>query len=331
MPTSIAALTPADQTFRHRTDESDSAVQEISFNQLWQDKKEGISFGDFLDIINPLQHIPVVSTIYRMVTGDEIGVGSRLAGGALFGGPLGLLGAGAIALFEDVSGETVEKQVASLWNDITGDRDAAPQMASAEKTSAPAAAQLAAMTPNAGAPAAEAPARAAAQIATPTPAPTLAAAAPATPAPSPVPYFPAVPVPQPAANTPAVLSAKAPAEDSAPTSRTASDADAAAERRRIAQSIEQAQRAQATLLLASLGAERPTSTADESDDGKTPLAGTAAPEPQPFRPHPYLLPPGASPEMVNRAMERALDRYQATLQQRNAAAARQRTAPAALH
>lgn len=51
--------------------------------------KDGFTFWDFLDIINPLQHIPVVSTIYRSITGDEIDHGAKIAGGALFGGPLG--------------------------------------------------------------------------------------------------------------------------------------------------------------------------------------------------------------------------------------------------
>ncbi len=51
--------------------------------------KDGVSFLDFLDIINPLQHIPLVATLYRKITGDEIDPGSRLAGSALYGGALG--------------------------------------------------------------------------------------------------------------------------------------------------------------------------------------------------------------------------------------------------
>ena len=38
----------------------------------------------------------------------------------------------------------------------------------------------------------------------------------------------------------------------------------------------------------------------------------------PFRSHPYMLPPGASPEMVSRAMERALNKYQQGLWARGA-------------
>ena len=51
--------------------------------------KDGFTFFDFLDIINPLQHVPVISTIYRSITGDQIDPGSRIAGATLFGGPLG--------------------------------------------------------------------------------------------------------------------------------------------------------------------------------------------------------------------------------------------------
>ena len=34
----------------------------------------GFSFHDLLDTINPLQHLPVVSTIYRAITGDRPGL-----------------------------------------------------------------------------------------------------------------------------------------------------------------------------------------------------------------------------------------------------------------
>ncbi len=51
---------------------SGAAAPEKAFS-LWD--SDGFSFGDIVDIINPLQHIPVVSTIYREMTGDDIGPG----------------------------------------------------------------------------------------------------------------------------------------------------------------------------------------------------------------------------------------------------------------
>ena len=50
---------------------------------------DGMSFKDVLDLVNPLHHIPVVGHVYRELTGDEIAPAVQVAGGALFGGPLG--------------------------------------------------------------------------------------------------------------------------------------------------------------------------------------------------------------------------------------------------
>ncbi len=52
---------------------------------------DGLTFADVIDIVNPLQHIPILSTFYRKLTGDTIDPAIRIAGGALFGGPLGAL------------------------------------------------------------------------------------------------------------------------------------------------------------------------------------------------------------------------------------------------
>ena len=39
----------------------------------WWHQASGFSFHDVLDAINPLQHIPLVGSIYRAVTHDEPG------------------------------------------------------------------------------------------------------------------------------------------------------------------------------------------------------------------------------------------------------------------
>ncbi|HEY0923273.1 hypothetical protein [Rheinheimera pacifica] len=46
--------------------------------------------ADALDIINPLQHIPLVSQYYRDWTGDDMGYISQVAGGAFWGGGVGV-------------------------------------------------------------------------------------------------------------------------------------------------------------------------------------------------------------------------------------------------
>ncbi len=81
--------------------------------------KDGFTFEDFLDIINPLQHIPVISTIYREITGDEIAALLRILGGALFGGPIG--GGAAIlnaSLFQE-TGKDIGEHVVALFQDDT--------------------------------------------------------------------------------------------------------------------------------------------------------------------------------------------------------------------
>lgn len=54
---------------------------------------DGLSFKDLVDVVNPLQQLPVVGSLYRSITGDTISVASRLAGGALVGGPVGFIAA----------------------------------------------------------------------------------------------------------------------------------------------------------------------------------------------------------------------------------------------
>jgi len=82
---------------------------------LFQDG--GFSFTDIIDAINPLQHIPIVSTIYRELTGDRIGHGARMAGGMLFMGPLGGLGALANIVVIEASGKDVGEHAVALFKD----------------------------------------------------------------------------------------------------------------------------------------------------------------------------------------------------------------------
>jgi hypothetical protein len=49
----------------------------------------GSTFGAILDTINPLQHIPIVSNLYRAATGTSISAVSQIAGDTLFGGLVG--------------------------------------------------------------------------------------------------------------------------------------------------------------------------------------------------------------------------------------------------
>lgn len=80
--------------------------------------KDGFGFLDILDVINPLQHIPGVSQVYRAVTGDEMGAAASIAGAALFGGPIGAGIAAASALVEVATGsDPVDAALAAVSDD----------------------------------------------------------------------------------------------------------------------------------------------------------------------------------------------------------------------
>ena len=76
--------------------------------------KDELTFADFLSVINPLQHIPVVSTLYRWVTGDTIKPAARVVGGALYGGPIGMVSAAFNAIVEQVKGADIGAQLVAL-------------------------------------------------------------------------------------------------------------------------------------------------------------------------------------------------------------------------
>ena len=73
---------------------------------------DGLSFGDVLSDLNPLQYLPVIGTIYRAVTGDTIPRPLREAGSlvvsGLMGGPIGIATNLGILAAEKLSGIDVE-------------------------------------------------------------------------------------------------------------------------------------------------------------------------------------------------------------------------------
>ncbi len=66
---------------------------------------ESFGFGDLIDMVNPLQHIPLVGTLYRELTGDEIRPIGRIIGGGVFGGPLGAAGGLINVIAEEETGD----------------------------------------------------------------------------------------------------------------------------------------------------------------------------------------------------------------------------------
>jgi hypothetical protein len=98
----------------------------------------GFTFHDFLSIINPLQHIPVIGTLYRAITGDKIGVPEKIAGDALYGGLWGAVSGLADAAFQAATGKDFGDTVLALF---TGNHYSATQVASNAPNSAAISAQ----------------------------------------------------------------------------------------------------------------------------------------------------------------------------------------------
>ena len=78
--------------------------------------EDGFDFGDLLDLVNPLQHLPIVSTLYREITGDTIAPGPRLLGGAVFGGPLGMASAMVNLAIEAATGRDIGANAVALFD-----------------------------------------------------------------------------------------------------------------------------------------------------------------------------------------------------------------------
>ena len=73
------------------------------------------SLGDLVDIINPLQQLPIVGTVYRALSGDTIKPEMRVVGGALYGGPIGLALAVADSAVEEVTGRDTGGNIVAIF------------------------------------------------------------------------------------------------------------------------------------------------------------------------------------------------------------------------
>ncbi len=111
--------------------------------------EDGFTFGDVLDMINPLQQIPGISTVYRAITGDEIAPAARLLGGSLLGGIPGLAMAAVNTVVEEATGSDIGSSILAAFTggDAEEDVPAATAVASnapsPEQNAAPPAVQVA--------------------------------------------------------------------------------------------------------------------------------------------------------------------------------------------
>lgn len=71
--------------------------------------------AEIRDVLNPLQHIPVLSGLYRAISKDALSPTANLLGGLVYGGPLGA----ALAAVQNVANRIAGKDlIASVWQGV---------------------------------------------------------------------------------------------------------------------------------------------------------------------------------------------------------------------
>ena len=104
LPVAVPPSTMADQ-------KSASSASTGSKSSDWD-----FSFHNLLDIVNPLEHLPIIGTLYRAITGTHIGIPEKIAGDALYGGLWGAVSSVADAAFEAVTGKDFGSTVLAFFS-----------------------------------------------------------------------------------------------------------------------------------------------------------------------------------------------------------------------
>lgn len=116
---SVAAQQAASKTGEQQLEETVASIDD----NLFADKQA--SWLDAIDVVNPLQHIPLVSDYYQEMTGDQIGYLPKIIGGSLFGGIYGLASSVLDVGVSETTGQSpldlVKTKVLDL---VSGDDDA---------------------------------------------------------------------------------------------------------------------------------------------------------------------------------------------------------------
>lgn len=82
---------------------------------------DSFGFADLIDMINPLQHIPLLNLAYREITGDQIKPIGKIIGGAVFGGAAGAAGGMVNVALEHETGKDIAGHTLALLRDTDGE------------------------------------------------------------------------------------------------------------------------------------------------------------------------------------------------------------------
>jgi hypothetical protein len=120
-PTFKRASTPADGGTASAGSPAKTPAKTSGGLKLWDGGS--FDFHDILDVINPLQHLPIVSSIYRSEVKDEIGAVPRILGSMLYGGGVvgALIGAASAIVNVVVEHETGKDLGQHIYTAIFGE------------------------------------------------------------------------------------------------------------------------------------------------------------------------------------------------------------------
>ena len=94
-------------------------------------------FHHLLDVVNPLQHLPVIGTIYRALTGEHLDPIEKIAGDTLYGGLWGAVSSVADVAFEAITGKSFEDTALALFKGDDRPRVASVRVAAPSITANP--------------------------------------------------------------------------------------------------------------------------------------------------------------------------------------------------
>lgn len=86
-------------------------------------------FHHLLDVVNPLQHLPIIGTIYRAITGEKLDPVEKIAGDTLYGGLWGAVSSIADVAFEGLTGKSFEDTAIALFKSDDRTRVASAKVA----------------------------------------------------------------------------------------------------------------------------------------------------------------------------------------------------------
>ena len=109
-----SAQQSTDQPADFKTTMNYADMEPAAGNEMPEAEDDSFGFGDLIDIVNPLHHIPLVSTIYEGITGDTIRPSGQIIGGAIYGGFVGAAAGIANVILEEETGKDMSGNVVAL-------------------------------------------------------------------------------------------------------------------------------------------------------------------------------------------------------------------------